>query len=374
MSRNVHAHLTVHADRCVHQRIAQSSCKACVEACPHRAWSYDDEGLNLDTAVCDDCGQCVAACPHEALSIPEPAPHVSDSPNRTLLVACERTSANGAPNRVGIVACLHALSPDWVIRQSLRHHCTSVQVASADCSRCTRTPRDQSLMERWLPVAQRLGTSAPRLERISTDQWLQQTAKVQAPDLGRRRLFGRFLAPPSATANPPTPTSEAVAMTSERASLVTHLAKNSLARQKPPLWAPQINHQSCTACMACVSLCPQSALEHKSDEAQIDGSECIALQHTRCTGCGLCEDVCEQSAIAIIEPLASSRAPKLQDRLALVLLHCRQCKAPFHLPKDQVDDNGQAGLPLCPVCIAGKPHLTQRIVQAFDATFVRGTS
>lgn len=289
-------------------------------------------------------------------------------------MACERVSVNRSSDLVGIVACLHALSPSWVIQQTLRHRCTSVQVASADCSVCNRAPRGQSMVDRWRPVAERLGKSAVRVERISATQWLERTTAVQAPDLARRRLFGRILAPPPANAKSPTPISNAPAMTSRRESLVAHLSKSPQALQKPPLWAPEINSERCTACMACVRLCPQQALEHQSDEVQIDGSECIALQHTRCTGCGLCEDVCEQSAIAIIEPLASSHAPKLQNRLALVLLHCRQCKAPFHLPKDQVVDNGTTRSPLCPVCVAGKPHLTQRIVQAFDATFVRDTS
>jgi uncharacterized Zn-binding protein involved in type VI secretion len=50
---------------------------------------------------------------------------------------------------------------------------------------------------------------------------------------------------------------------------------------------------------------------------------------------------------------------------------CSQCKAPFHLPAGKLSDNTKAHRRICPVCSAGKPHHTQRIVQVFDATAAR---
>ena len=67
--------LTVDAERCAHQRIADSRCRACVDACPHNAWQLHPDGLGFDTDACDDCGQCVAACPLEAppkMALPKP--------------------------------------------------------------------------------------------------------------------------------------------------------------------------------------------------------------------------------------------------------------------------------------------------------------
>ncbi len=359
-----HAPLTVHAERCVHQRIAHSSCQACVDICPRTAWMHDDDGLSLDSDICDHCGQCVAACPHEALSIPEPAPHVVD---RSLILACERVAGSRAPSAVGVVACLHALSADWVIQQTRRHHCDRVQLASADCSTCDRAPRGQSLVQRWQPVAQRLGPSAPRLERISPTQWQERTSDAHAPDLARRRLFGRILAPrPSASA--PAAMTVSADMTSQRGNLVSHLAEHPLARIKPTLWELEIDPLRCTACMACVRLCPQGALEHHSDQLPPDGVESIALRHARCTGCGLCTQVCEHAAITIHEPDATAGVAQRPQTLALEALVCSQCKAPFHLPAGKLSDNAKAHCPICPICSAGKPHHTQRIVQAFDAT------
>lgn len=365
-----HASLTVHAERCVHQRIVHSTCQACVDVCPRSAWTHGDDGLSLDSDVCDHCGQCVAACPHEALSIPEPAPHVVDG---CLILACERVAGRRASSAVGVVACLHALSADWVIQQSRQHHCTRVQLASADCSTCERAPRGQSIVERWQPVTQRLGSSAPRLERISPTLWLERTSEAQAPNLARRRLLGRFLAPlPSAGSK--TGAAAAGLMTSQRSSIVLHLAGDPRARLKPPLWQIEINPLHCTACMACVRLCPQHALEHQADPLQPDGRESIALQHPRCTGCGVCTQVCEDAAITIHEPDTTVREVYRALTIALEPMVCSQCKAPFHLPVDKLSDNTKDHRRICPVCRAGKPHHTQRIVQVFDANASREAS
>ena len=361
------ASLTVHAERCVHQRIVHSTCQACVDVCPRSAWSHGDDGLSLDSDVCDHCGHCVAACPHEALAVPQPAPHVVD---RSLILACERVAGGRTPNAVGIVACLYALSPDWIIQQTRQHHCTRVQLANADCSTCERAPRGQSIVERWQPVAQRLGSSAPRLERISPTQWLERTSEAQAPNLARRRLFGRFLAPlPSAGSK--TGAAAAGMMTSQRSSTVLHLAGDPHARLKPPLWQIEINPLHCTACMACVRLCPQQALEHQADSLQPDGPNSIALQHARCTGCGVCTQVCEHAAITIHEPDATARLVYRPRTVALEALFCSQCMSPFHLPVGKLPDNTNGHRHICPICSAGRLHHTQRIVQVFDANAAR---
>jgi ferredoxin len=284
----------------------------------------------------------------------------------SLILACERVTGSRASSAVGVVACLHALSADWVIQQTRQHHCTRVQLASADCSTCERAPRGQSLVQRWQPVAQRLGQAAPRLDRISPTQWMERTTDAHAPDLARRRLFGRILASRPSTSSPAAMT-VAPDMSSQRGNLVSHLAGHPHARLKPPLWQIEINPLRCTACMACVRLCPQHALEHQADPLQPVGRESIALQHPRCTGCGVCTQVCEDAAITIHEPDTTVREVYRARTIALEPMVCSQCKAPFHLPVGKLSDNTKDYRRVCPVCRAGKPHHTQRIVQVFDA-------
>ena len=74
--------LTIHAQRCAHQRVASATCQACVAACPRQAWQLLDSGLAFDAALCDGCGLCVAACPHEALEVPSPTPILTTDTGR----------------------------------------------------------------------------------------------------------------------------------------------------------------------------------------------------------------------------------------------------------------------------------------------------
>lgn len=53
---------------------------------------------------------------------------------------------------------------------------------------------------------------------------------------------------------------------------------------------PVINTQHCTKCGACVSGCPEDALE-----MGIEGP--IFLQPARCTYCTMCENLCPTGAI-----------------------------------------------------------------------------
>lgn len=283
------------------------------------------------------------------------------------MLACEPVAAGRARKPVGVVACLHALSADWIIQQVRLHHCARVQLASADCSACKRAPRGQNLLQRWQPVAQRLGPSAPRLERITPAKWQEQASDARAPDLARRRLFGRVLAPRLSTGSP-LDKSAAADMTSGLGKLVAHLAGHPHARLKPSLREIEIDPMRCTACMVCVSLCAQGAVEHHTDPLQPEGVESIALRHARCTGCDLCTQVCEHAAITIHEPDAMARIGQRPQTIALELFVCSQCKAPFRWPAGRRSDDATASRAKCPICRAGRVHHTQRVVQASDPT------
>ena len=45
-------------------------CEACVEKCPVKAISSNDQGIAVvDKEKCTGCNRCVNACPNEALSV-----------------------------------------------------------------------------------------------------------------------------------------------------------------------------------------------------------------------------------------------------------------------------------------------------------------
>ena len=193
--------LTIHAERCAHQRVASATCRACITACARQAWQLLDEGLSFDAERCDGCGLCVAACPLEALAIPAPTPIVSTDGDRLAWLACERAGIappDGAPNPAGFTPCLHTLTPDWVLRWQQRHRITQLRLTSGNCATCDRRT-DITLQERWQPVAERLtraGQPVPALVPTDARQWLARANRSDQPDPRRRRFLGRLLQGP----------------------------------------------------------------------------------------------------------------------------------------------------------------------------------
>lgn len=55
---------------------------------------------------------------------------------------------------------------------------------------------------------------------------------------------------------------------------------------------PQIDHERCNGCQACVDRCPTNAL------ALVRG-KAVLLVPESCTYCSACEDVCPTNAIAL---------------------------------------------------------------------------
>ncbi len=353
-----HANLTVDASRCSHQRIAHSRCQACVDVCPRAAWSIDDEGLTLDIDDCDGCGHCVVACPQEALSIPAPAALVQgDVLHRRITLACTRAALQAGTATTGTVACLHGVSPEWLLLLARQHRTEQVRLASGQCEQCQRAPLGPTLDQRWEPVALRLGSQAPRLEWISAQQWAIASSRSGAPDLARRRFFGGALSRPAHLLNLAS-TLPGQAMTSGRHALVLKLAQHPGAA---PMWRIVIDADLCSACMACVNLCPEHAMEHGIDSRSDPRQEELLSHPERCIGCELCVDACDDQAVRIDAPIEPDHEHGGLS-LPLTVRTCIACKQTFRRLSDAMVDNDEESN-VCPTCRRGKLIHAQRIVQ-----------
>ncbi len=360
--------LTIRAERCAHQRVAAAHCDDCVRSCPRHAWQLHDEGLAFDADSCDACGLCVAACPHEALEIPAPMPIISDTRPRELLIACEHAGIpqpdNGSHDSAGITACLHALTPGWIIQWTQRHQITQVRLASADCATCPRHPTE-SLQARWQPVAKRLaatGQPVPGLSPISARQWSVRATQTDQPDPRRRRFLGQLLqGPKHETRDRPQPSTLAP-LTSGRRQLVRTLTPPGPRRHTvAPLWQVQLDPGKCTWCMACVTLCPELVFTQGIDTENIINH--VQLHTGRCTGCGLCLDVCDVQALAIAGP--EQTHPPRPQAFPLVRVICPVCRVNYHRhqPPSPSTLTTPTGSP-CPTCRRGRPVRQDRLVQA----------
>lgn len=363
--------LTIHPQRCAHQRVAGARCEACVQACPRQAWERLDSGLAFDAALCDGCGLCVAACPHEALEIPAPTPIVTTDGERTLWLACERSGIaqpNAGSSPAGLTACLHALTPDWILQWHQRHRITQVRLSSGDCTDCDRRPAE-TLHASWQPVAERLaraGQPAPSLTRIDANQWQAHASRTEQPDPRRRRFLGQLLQGPGPqTRDRPLPSTLAP-LTSGRQHLVRTLAAPGPdGKTAPPMWQVRLDPGQCTWCMACVKLCPEQALTQAADP---DGAvDRLSLHMARCTGCALCLDACDSRALSLAGP--NQPHPPVPQAFELVRQTCPACRVSYHRQRQSAPGGASTDEPgLCPTCRRGRPARPDRLVQNPAAT------
>ena len=357
---------TILAERCAHQQVATARCDACVQACPRQAWQMRLDGLAFDPSACDGCGLCVTACPHEALELPAPTPILPPDGARELWIACERTGlpmADASPALAGFTACLHALTPDWILQWHRRHRITQVHLATGNCAACTRRPT-ATLQSRWQPVAERLaaaGHPAPRLSPVDARQWLARTSRTQAPDPRRRRFLGQLLQGPRPEARGGTPVSSLAPLTSGRRQLVHTLATPGPAgKTAEPLWQVQLDPGTCAWCRACVNLCPEQVF---MQAFRADGTvQSLRLNQARCTGCALCLDACDAQALTVTGPEAAHR--RAQATFDLTRETCPVCDVAYLRYQAAVPphvDTGQAGP--CPTCRSGRAVRPNRLVQ-----------
>jgi Pyruvate/2-oxoacid:ferredoxin oxidoreductase delta subunit len=321
--------LRVNAERCVHAVCEQARCGACVDVCPTSAWSIDEEGLNLDTALCDGCGLCTAACPQEALSVDLHVLSVEMEGERVVLAACERAMVSPGD---GVIPCVHGLSVRALARLAAAG-VGAIATATGDCASCDRGAGER--LERRLPELNRLLRSRGLAELVHHQyppaawQALRKRSRRTPGHSPARRRFLRGglrqltrlaqgLAEPDPKAGP------------QPVTALLGRGGTGLAE-----WRPRVDEASCDGCNACIRLCPTRSLE--LDDAQ----HRYQVFPDRCTGCRVCGDVCEADAITAV-PWADATpyAVRLKQR------RCRACGAEFRLPVARED-----GEDLCPTCL-----------------------
>lgn len=281
----------------------------------------DDDGLSMDTALCDGCGLCVPACPRAAISPVLEITTIFDPRGRgEAWVACEFAPQ---PDELKI-GCLHALGVrdfDRLAGKKVR----TLHVLSGDCDGCPRSGSTQDIQHaarnhahmrtsRNQPV-----TSLIRHEPEAFERTLARARRQEAPiDRKRRGLFAAFL-----DDRAPSDTAPA--------------AVGALAYH-----APAIDRDRCIACDACIHLCPDGALRRLAGPPPA-----YVLAPDACSGCGLCVDACDQHAISVQQMAAAQ-----ETRISLDSSRCTACGAPY----DRIADAPGKGGNLCRICVTTAHH------------------
>lgn len=325
--------LTLDAERCVHARAVNATCRACVDACPTRAISLvgaTQKSVRVDLESCTSCGLCQAACPTEAL------------PGGVAL------DALGAELRCGQgLACVGALSTEDLVVLGLRSARTVV--AAAGCIHGSTGHRKERVDE-----ANALLRAIGNTHELT---WKEEGppgapfVKPPKPEVPPRRQFFQKLVHADV---PTTLTAPArLEPARVRAQLVTGRRKRTLAAL-PSSAAPKlasiptpsftsskvIDEPTCTGCGACVTACPTGALTSTRTR------EVIRFDTSRCVKCHLCHDVCAPGAMRLAPALDVTAFLEFAPRALahLKMRPCEECGQPF---KARGDGSG-----LCALCQA----------------------
>ena len=302
--------------RCVHDRAAGASCKACADACPVGALALGEDALELNVDACNGCMLCAAACPQEAI---DPGwQQIDNKLIRNGAIAYLTCAQAGLGKARQSMPCVHALG--W--RDALRLYAAGVRqiaVALGDCVGCD--PQATQLERTVMHVNDMLrsrGLNELELRYLTNVQWkveIRNASAVPTTSPQRRAFLRRFVNPDHEQRETDVP-----------ATVQELLGKSDPKSSVFPA-VPVIDAQRCDGCDACTRVCSTGALSLGGDRELY-----YVVDASRCTGCRLCIDVCQPDAISVRRWTTSP-----QQALALKSQRCRACGVDYHAPTSRAD-------------------------------------
>lgn len=327
----------IDGEACVHARLEQAQCSACVEACPREAWILDEDALGLDVEACDGCGLCMPACPTGALHIHLPWVIRSLGGNMVALFACERSPAEDSR---ACIPCIHALG----LRQLLLLYTAGVHfllLSRGDCESCSRNSGER-IQQRIDGLNRLLGDRrrpGMKLLEHSPSVWqkIYRTDEVvtRGTRLGRRE----FLREPAAQVRRQLVVLDPFNLPECRTLPPAELLPDATAGETSWPWLPALDPRRCNGCDACTRLCPTGALSISLETEETEA--CYEVDAARCNGCNICTAVCDSEAIGVAAGTASRTT-----HIGLATAQCHSCGNSFHLPRE----HPSLGDGLCRIC------------------------
>lgn len=332
-------------DICAHASSRVPGCTRCLDACPTRAIHSLVERIEVDPFLCQGGGACATACPTGAITYQFPrvsdllenlrralrryrdeggrAPWVlivDDGRGRDIVAgALDRIPENVIPVFVEEVASLGMDA--WLTALCYGAH--GITIACPDTPMAAGARAE---LNHQLRIANTL------LGALGLPEDRLRTLDIETDGPWWSELPGPGIEPVV------TPTGFA-AMQEKRTTLrlaLDHLYDN--APKSPqrvalppgsPFGAIEVDTGKCTLCMACVSVCPASALHDGEDVPKLDFIE------NNCVQCGICERACPEDAISL-RPLYTYDSDQRLRKLTLneeKPFLCVRCSKPFTTEK-----------------------------------------
>ena len=314
---------------CKHE---ESSCTACLDACPVEAIDIEDGGIDvLDS--CRKCGLCAAACPTEAFVSPRIQPKklydaiaAAAAAHETAYVTCTRALRRLPRENEVVVACVGDVTREVWFSILADYPNVSVYLPLDICTHCRNTTGEEMLgeaiatAEEWAGVGLGLEVEARDLtctkrreyeRKEFMDNIMRSTGlavtKLNPATAAIASVSQRLKAHSQQITNLERTLNKACGVTTQKRRRIL-MQKNQLllsTLQAHPELAesvrverPVCDFSKCTMCGECVRQCPTFACD-------LTPAGRFTLESTYCVGCGLCAEVCEDRAITMVETDAS---------------------------------------------------------------------
>ena len=288
---------------CAHGASGIRGCTRCLDACPTGAIRSIGERVEVDPYLCQGAGVCASACPTGAITYAYPPPEGQLAALRAALVAYREAGGRSptllfhdSQSGVEEWSRIANEAPESVIPWAVEEVGSIGMDAWVDCiawgARVVLFAPEQVPESVRRELDAQVGVTRAILESMGYGSALLEIV-ADAGALGAG--LGSEHAP--ATDPPATFAPSGEKRTDIRLAL-DHLHDH--APQRPevaslPAAAPfgrvDADRDACTLCMACVSVCPASALQAGGDEPRLSFIE------MNCVQCGLCERACPESCI-----------------------------------------------------------------------------
>lgn len=311
---------------CAHSRSGIVGCTRCLDLCPTGAITPNGNSVAIDPAVCGGCGFCATACPTGAASYALPSAAALMRRLRAMLQAYHKAGGTNA------IILFHDVDHGEALIDALARfgdglpaHVLPVCVnevtqvgpeaiaalfayGGTGVALLTRAkPKHDGLGLRQVvdlseTIVAALGFGSGLVRIIETDDPDQLRATLDALPIG------------TALQKPAT----FVARGAKRGLLETafrelhHVAPTPVETipltRGSPFGNVQLDVESCTLCLSCVTACPTGALSDNPERAMLRFTESLCVQ------CGLCEATCPEDAITL-EPRLDFKAWNAPQRV-----------------------------------------------------------
>lgn len=307
----------VDVSRCQRMRFGDSSCRRCLDTCPHGAVSLDG-GLAINQGLCRGCLLCTAVCPTGALEQSNDfyacLARLSKVPEPTLGCILTKECSNAA------VTCLGGLSEEHLL--TLCHSLSGdLALNLTACSDCPNNPMIPLLRQRLATLS---GTGLTDTGcRIALAESAQDI-HYRDESVDRRSFFKSLRNALFKSAD------IVLSSTNEQAERRTEYAgkrlpyrrellnstRNKLSQELKDRIQEHFDSrasfdETCTRCRGCVAICPTGALRTEAIE------ETPVFDQLLCTGCGLCREFCLDQALRILQGTARAERAERAERTEL---------------------------------------------------------